>query len=102
MPTRLVSLLFVTLFSTSYALQVVTRSNAEARTIGQLSTDEAFRVIDSNKDGKITVIELQEAAAFMWKDLEASNRARITFDLSHPADFIRSYDLDGDDALLVQ
>uniref|UniRef100_A0A0W0G933 Calmodulin n=1 Tax=Moniliophthora roreri TaxID=221103 RepID=A0A0W0G933_MONRR len=99
MPTRLLSFLFVTLFSTSYALQVVTRSNAEARTIGQLSTDDAFKIIDSNKDGKITVIELQEAAAFMWKDLEASNRARITFDLSHPADFILSYDLDGDGKL---
>ncbi|KAK7042978.1 hypothetical protein VNI00_008715 [Paramarasmius palmivorus] len=98
-PSKLLSFILVTLFSTSNALQLVARSDSGARTVGQLSTDDAFRVIDSNKDGKLSVLELQEAASFTWNDVEASNRARITFNLAHPADFVLTYDIDGDGEL---
>jgi hypothetical protein len=93
---KLLSFIFVILFSTSNALQLVARSDSGARTVGQLSTDDAFRIIDSNKDGKLSVLELQEAASFTWNDVEASNRARITFNLAHPADFVLTYDIDGE------
>lgn len=65
------------------------------RALDKLTDDRTFQLIDSNKDGRLSLYELQDAAKFMWDDHEASNRARLTFKIPHPADFIHSYDSDG-------
>ncbi|KAF5337678.1 hypothetical protein D9758_013005 [Tetrapyrgos nigripes] len=95
---------FLTLFLLSFyrcfsdALKI-SRSPSHSPTSGQLSLHDAFHIIDSDNDEFITVSELHEAAGFHWSDIEAANRARITFNLAHPIDFVSAYDTDGDGQL---
>ncbi|KAF5337645.1 hypothetical protein D9758_013019 [Tetrapyrgos nigripes] len=95
---------FLTLFLLSFyrcssdALKI-SRSPSYSPTSGQLSLHDAFQIIDSDNDEFITVSELYEVAGFHWSDIEAANRARITFNLAHPIDFVSAYDTDGDGQL---
>jgi hypothetical protein len=62
---------------------------------GPSSTFQYFHLIDSDSDGRISLAELQDMVAFMWNDHDQSDRARATFGVAHPTDFIATYDADG-------
>ncbi|KAJ7281655.1 hypothetical protein C8J57DRAFT_1298296 [Mycena rebaudengoi] len=68
---------------------------------GPSSTFQYFHLIDSDSDGRISLAELQDMVAFMWNDHDQSDRARATFGVAHPTDFIATYDADGDGLLSI-